>query len=289
MALDDLGAPFGTAWATSRRPQATRRWRRGLRGFLAPEPAWRGLVSAAALARGEGEEAEPETAPLSVQITHLQRPVEVRGSHLALAEGGVKATWRGREACPLPPSQPAGSRDPGRRRRGAELAARGVAPGSSRRLIGERKTLLGSVGEGAFGRLCRRYRLRGCGREHRIGRGGGSAPTPSMGGSPRRRAAGWSPGCPLLSTSAFALHATRALAGSGALRLSVSQPLRVESGRGIVDGAGGPDQGGRGGVQHGAGGSCAQRPADGYRGSVAPAAGQGRASAGRRLQPPART
>ena len=34
-----------------------------------------------------------------------------------------------------------------------------------------------------------------------------------------------------LATSAFALHATRALAGSGALRFSVSQPLRVESGR----------------------------------------------------------
>ena len=41
-----------------------------------------------------------------------------------------------------------------------------------------------------------------------------------------------------LTTSAFALHAIRALAGSGALRFSVSQPLRVESGR--------RDQAGRG-------------------------------------------
>ncbi len=81
MALDDLGAPFWyrlgdfTAAASSA-PVAAR-----LRGFLAPEPAWRGLVSATALARGEGEP-EPETAPLSVQVARLDSPAEIRGSPL---------------------------------------------------------------------------------------------------------------------------------------------------------------------------------------------------------------
>ena len=231
MALDDLGAPFwyrlGDLTAAASNPPVAAR----LRGFLAPEPAWRGLVSAAALARGEGEEAEPETAPLSVQITHLQRPVEVRGSHLALAEGGVKATLAGQGGLSASAFTTSGIPGP-RPAVGAALSWRraGLPLGLRAGWIGERKTLLGSVGEGAFGRLAGDTAFVGVDASTALGgwRIGANAEygrvTPAARGGLVTRVSS-------LSTSAFALHATRALAGSGALRFSVSQPLRVESGR----------------------------------------------------------
>ncbi len=38
---------------------------------------------------------EPDAAPVSLHIARLELPSEIRGSHLALAEGGVKATLDG--------------------------------------------------------------------------------------------------------------------------------------------------------------------------------------------------
>ena len=66
-----------------------------------------------------------------------------------------------------------------------------------------------------------------------------------------------------LTTSAFALHAARALAGPGKLRLSVSQPLRVERGRAWLSLPAGRTGAGRGVSQPGAGRPGAQRPAVG--------------------------
>ena len=230
MALDDLGAPFWyrlgdfTAAASSA-PVAAR-----LRGFLAPEPAWRGLVSATALAGSEGEP-EPETAPLSVQVARLESPAEIRGSHFVLAEGGVKATLAGHGGLSatafttngIPGQKPAVGAALSWRRTGLPL---GVRAG----WIGERETLLGSVAEGAFGTLAGDTAFVGVDASTALGRWriGANAElgmvAPATRGGLLTRVSS-------LSTSAFALHATRALAGSGALRFSVSQPLRVESGR----------------------------------------------------------
>ena len=228
MALDDLGAPFWyrlgdfTAAASSA-PVAAR-----LRGFLAPEPAWRGLVSVTALAGSEGEP-EPETAPFRVQVARLESPAEIRGSHFALAEGGVKATLAGQGGLSatafttngIPGQKPA---------TGAALSWAGLPLGVRAGWIGERETLLGSVAEGAFGTLAGDTAFVGLDASTDLGRWriGANAElgmvAPATRGGLLTRVSS-------LATSAFALHATRALAGSGALRFSVSQPLRVESGR----------------------------------------------------------
>ena len=242
MALDDLGAPFwyrlgDFSAAASSAPVAAR-----LRGFLAPEPAWRGLVSATALARSEGKP-EPETAPLSVQVARLESPAEIRGSHFALAEGGVKATLAGQGGLSatafttngIPGQKPAIGAALSWRREGLPL---GVRAG----WIGERETLLGSVAEGAFGTLAGDTAFVGVDASTDLGRWriGANAElgmvAPATRGGLLTRVSS-------LATSAFALHATRALAGSGALRFSVSQPLRVESGRALLTVPAGPDQG----------------------------------------------
>ena len=226
MALDELGAPF---WyrlgrftpAANGLPLAAR-----LRGFLAPGPGWDGPVSAMGRAGPESE-----AAPVTLHIARLESTAEVRGSHLALAEGGVKATLAGPGGLSAAAFTTKG--DPGQKPAvGAALSWRraGLPLGLRAGWIGERETLLGSVGEGAFGDLAGDTAFVGVDAGSDLGRWriGASAElgmvTPAARGGLVTRVS-------TLATSAFALHATRTLAGSGALRVSVSQPLRVESGR----------------------------------------------------------
>ena len=230
MALDRLGAPFwyrlGDFTAAARgMPVAAR-----LRSFLAPEPKGSSLVDAAVHARGEAG-SEADAAPVSFHIHRLETLADVRGSHLALAEGGVKATLAGQGGLSaaafttkgIPGEKPAVGAALGWRRAGLPLGLRAG-------WIGERETLLGSVGEGAFGTLAGDTAFVGVDASTGLGRWrvGANAElgivTPAARGGLVTRVSS-------LATSAFALHATRALAGSGALRLSVSQPLRVERGR----------------------------------------------------------
>ena len=230
MALDSLGAPFwyrleSFTAAARALPVAAR-----LRGFLAPGPAWPGAVVGAAIAGGAAEPGSG-TASVSLHAARLEAPVETRGSHLALAEGGVKATLAGLGGLSAAAFTTRG--DPGQKPAvGAALSWRraGLPLGVRAGWIGERETLLGSVGEGAFGTLAGDTAFVGVDASTELGRWriGGNAEfgmvTPAARGGFVTRVSS-------LATSAFALHATRALAGSGALRLSMSQPLRVESGR----------------------------------------------------------
>ncbi len=230
MALDELGAPFwyrlGNFTPAANGLPLTAR----LRGFLAPEPGWDGPVSAGAMAPGQAG-SEPDAAPVTLQVARLETAAEVRGSHLALAEGGVKATLAGQGGLSAAAFTTKG--DPGQKPAvGAALSWQraGLPLGLRVGWIGERETLLGSVGEGAFGTLAGDTAFVGVDASTEFGRWriGGNAEfgmvTPAARGGLVTRVSS-------LATSAFALHATRALAGSGALRLSVSQPLRVESGR----------------------------------------------------------
>ena len=230
MALDDLGAPFWYrlgrfAPAANGLPLTVR-----LRGFLAPEPGWDSPAGATAMARGQAG-SEGDGAPVTLHIARLESTAEVRGSHLALAEGGVKATLAGQGGLSAAAFTTKG--DPGQKPAvGAALSWRraGLPLGVRAGWIGERETLLGSVGEGAFGDLAGDTAFVGVDASTGLGRWriganaelGMVAPA-ARGGLVTRVSS--------LATSAFALHATRALAGAGALRLSVSQPLRVESGR----------------------------------------------------------
>ena len=230
MALDDLGAPFwyglGSFTAAAKgMPVAAR-----LRGFLAAEPGWAGPAGATAMARGQAG-SEANGAPVTLHIARLESTAEVRGSHLALAEGGVKATLAGQGGLSAAAFTTKG--DPGQKPAvGAALSWRraGSPLGLRAGWIGERETLLGSVGEGAFGDLAGDTAFVGVDASTGLGRWrvGANAElgmvTPAARGGLVTRVSS-------LATSAFALHATRALAGSGALRVSVSQPLRVESGR----------------------------------------------------------
>ena len=227
MALDELGAPFwrrlGNFTAAATAPPVAARLRR----FLAAEPA--GPVSAAG-ARGESGSGR-ETAPLSFTTARLGAPSEIRGSHLALAEGGVKATLAGRNglsAAAFATDGQTGTRSAV----GASLGWRRAdwPVGLRAGWIGEQETLLGSVGEGAFGALAAGTSFLGVDAAAdldgwRIGASAefGLVAPAARGGLVTRVST--------LATSAFALHAARALAGSGMLRLSVSQPLRVERGR----------------------------------------------------------
>ncbi len=224
MALDELGAPFwrrlGDFTAAAKGlPVAAR-----LRGFLAARPA------GPAGAPGKAVSGR-ETASLSLRAARLDASAEIRGSHLALAEGGVKATVAGRNGLSA-----AGFATDGltgtRSAAGASLGWRrtGWPVGLRAGWMAERKTLLGSVGEGGFGALAADTSFLGVDADTDLGgwRIGASAEfglvAPAARGGLVTRVSS-------LATSAFALHAARALAGPGTVRLSVSQPLRVESGR----------------------------------------------------------
>jgi len=228
MALDDLGAPFWYglgrfAPAARGMPVAAR-----LRGFLAAEPGWAGPAGAGAMGKAGPDSNE---VPVTLHIARVETTAEVRGSHLALAEGGVKATLAGQGGLSAAAFTTKGdaARKPAV---GAAVSWRraGLPLGVRAGWIGERETLLGSVGQGAFGDLAGDTAFVGVDAGTDLGRWriGANAElgmvTPAARGGLVTRVSS-------LATSAFALHATRALAGSGALRFSVSQPLRVESGR----------------------------------------------------------
>ena len=198
MALDDLGAPFWyrlgdfTAAASSA-PVAAR-----LRGFLAPEPAWRGLVSVTALAGSEGVPA-PETAPLSVQVARLESPAEIRGSHFALAEGGVKATLAGHGGLSatafttngIPGQKPAIGAALSWRRAGLPLWGFGPAGSASARPSWGASPKALSAPSPVIPPSWAWMRVR-------TWAGGGSGPTRSSAWSPRPREAASSTGCPPL-------------------------------------------------------------------------------------------
>ncbi len=228
MALDDLGAPFwyglGRFTPAARgMPVAAR-----LRGFLAAEPGWAGPAGAGAMGKAGPDSNE---VPVTLHITRVETTAEVRGSHLALAEGGVKATLAGQGGLSAAAFTTKGdaARKPAV---GAAVSWRraGLPLGVRAGWIGEHETLLGSVGQGAFGDLAGDTAFVGVDAGTDLGRWrvGANAElgmvTPAARGGLVTRVSS-------LATSAFALHATRVLAGSGALRFSVSQPLRVESGR----------------------------------------------------------
>ena len=111
-------------------------------------------------------------------------------------------------------------------------------------LVAERETLLRSRAAGAFGRFSASSFFTGIEGSARIGgwRFDAGAEIGMAGAAARDgMVAGVSP----LFNSAFAIQAQRPLADEGSLMLSVSQPLRVESGQREALGSRGPHQDGR--------------------------------------------
>ncbi|MDE0343052.1 MAG: S8 family serine peptidase [Deltaproteobacteria bacterium] len=210
MALDELAAPFwyrlGSFTTAGGGPSVAAR----LRGFLAPDP---------------------ETPPLSLHATRLEASSDVRGSHMSLAEGAVQATLAARGGVSAAAFTTKGL--PGLRPTvGAALSWRGAGSpwGVRAGWIGEPETLLGSVGEGGFGGLAADTSFLGVDAHTELDgwRIGANAELGIV--APEARG-GFVDHVSSLATSAFALHASRELARAGAVRFSVSQPLRVERGR----------------------------------------------------------
>ena len=171
-----------------------------------------------------------EAAVLSLHATRLEASSAVLGSHMSLAEGAVQATLAARGGVSAAAFTTKGL--PGRRPTvGAALSWRraGSPWGVRAGWIGEPRTLLGSVGEGGFGGLAADTSFLGVDAHTDLGgwRIGANAEVGLV--VPDARG-GFVARVSSLATSAFALHASRALARAGAVRFSVSQPLRVERG-----------------------------------------------------------
>ena len=222
MALDDYGAPFwydlDSFAATTDGPAMSAR----LRTFMGPGS---GL---AATTGGGGSGGSLGTLGVSAGV--LRMPTAAGNGHLALAEGAVMVSAfeeGGLSATafttgPLRPAMPAA---------GAAVSWRpgGLPVGFRVGWIAERETMLGSLGQGAFGSLSAGTAFFGFDggldlAGWRFGANGefGVVNPAAQGGMIEEISA--------LATSTFAVHASRAFERAGSLSFSVSQPLRVENG-----------------------------------------------------------
>ena len=225
MALDDFGAPFwyslGNFAATTDGPAMSAR----LRTFLGP-----GSTPGLTVAPGGGGRSGGRPGVLGVTGPVLRMPTAAGNGHLALAEGAVMVSAfeeGGLSATafttgPLRPLMPA---------TGAAVSWRPewLPVGFTAGWIDERETMLGTVGQGAFGNLSAATAFFGFDGgldlgSWRFGAGGEfGVVNPAVQGGVIQEI---SP----LATSTFAVHASRAFRSAGALSFSLSQPLRVENG-----------------------------------------------------------
>ena len=229
-AFDSLGAPFwyklgGLSTADSG-PSLSERLRE-FRRISAAGPA----ASPADALRIPllGAPADAGGAP-TLHLTQSGASAEANASHFALAGDGLMVSVPvavGLTASALT-TEGMDGRTPAT---GAALAWR--APGSAFGLragwLGERRTLLGTVPEGAFGSLKGSAVFAGVESGIDLGRWRVGA-NAEMGAIRARAGGGVLEGFSPLLTSAFAVHATRPTPGGGAFRVSLSQPLRVEDG-----------------------------------------------------------
>ncbi len=222
MALDDFGAPFwyslGSFAVSTDGPSLARR----LRTFLRPSPGEDGaggwtLASATGSSRIEGAARGPGFGGAT--------------GHLSLAEGALllpAGSGDGFTAAAFTtglsrPQHPAAG--------GSLRWAPGRLPvGLSAGWIREPESLLGSVGQGAFGQLAASTAFGGLDGGVTVGRW--SLGARGEVGVVRPEAwGGVLQDLSLLTTSTFELHADAAFGDGGGLRFSLSQPLRVDRGR----------------------------------------------------------
>ena len=215
-AFDTLGAPF---WFDL--------------GDLTATAAARGPVGEARVDGGAypGYRPAGSAAAAHWRVGFLEQPAGVPGGHLALAERapGLTLTDRRVLAGTAFTTEGASGRAPVS---GAVVwwqpadSPLGLRAGWLR----ERESVLGSTGDGAFGTLAGDTAFAGAAAEAGLGawRVRASAEVGTAEAVPH---GGIVSAVSPLTTSAAAVSASRPVAGGGTLRVSVSQPLRVESGR----------------------------------------------------------
>ena len=230
-AFDSLGAPFwydfggfSTADAGPLLSERLREFRRVSAAGQSASPTDDLRIPLAA-STGDAAGALP-----ALHLTQTGASAAAKASHFALAGRGLMASVpvaTGLTASALTTEGMAGQNPAN----GAALAWR--APDSAFGLragwLDERRSLLGTVSQGAFGSLRGSATFAGVESDMNVGgwRIGGNA---EMGAIRARARGGMLEGMSPLLTSAFAVHATKRTESGGAFRVSLSQPLRVEDG-----------------------------------------------------------
>ena len=166
-----------------------------------------------------------------LRLGFLETPTGVEGGHFVLARNATTLTLTGANGMAATAFTTSGfaGRAPAS---GAALSWRpfDVPVGFRAGWLAERDTLLGTAADGAFGSLSADAAFAGIETGFAVGPWRFSADAELGRAIPRLRG-GMMTRMSSLNTSAFALRATRRLTNGGAVRVSVSQPLRVEAGR----------------------------------------------------------
>ena len=225
---------------------------------------------------------ESAAGPTGWQFGLYESPARSEGSLFDLARDVAALTLTtagGFEARAFTSASPAGERTSAL---GVVLAWRPPDRPFGLRLgwLDERESLLGSMAEGAFGRLSSASIVAGL--EGSAGLDGWRLATDiEVGAAIPRAEGGIVTGLSQATTSAVALRATRRLSTRDTITLSLSQPPRIERGTARCHAAGRPHQGGRGRARDDPGRSAPVGQAGGPGGALAPERRAGRRAAGR--------
>ena len=236
-AFDSLGAPFwfklSNFTGATRGPSSLVR----LRELTAQSPVTRratGRLTTFTPARAGGS-VEQDLGYGMLRFGYRERPAGPEGGHFTLADNATTLTFTGSNGMSFSTFTASGfaGRAP---TSGVALAWRpfDVPVGFRAGWLAEQQTLLGTMATGAFGQLSADAAVTGLETSFEIGRWHLAADAEIGKAHPQVRG-GIITRMSSLTTSAFALNATRRLANGGLLRIALSQPLRVEEGRAALN------------------------------------------------------
>ena len=233
VAFDSLGAPFWFKLAgftgVARGPSSLVR----LRELTAQNPITQrthGRLTTFRPGRAGGA-IEQDLGYAMLRFGFRERLTGVQGGHFALADNATTLTLTGHNGMKV--TAFTASRFAGRSpTSGAALSWRpfNVPVGFRAGWLVEQETLLGTTATGAFGRLSADAAMTGIETGFEIGKWELAA-LAEIGTARPRFQGGMLDRMSSLTTSAFAFNATRRLGNDGLVRISLSQPLRVEDGR----------------------------------------------------------
>ena len=235
-AFDALGAPFWFDLGDFASVRDDDSMSARLRDFMAPATGLPGLGARpiVSLRREHGAWTARDEDPAGLQLGLLDTTAGAGGGHLGLAEHALTLSLEGPGGLAATAFSTEGT-DGVSPASGALLSwSAGGTPFALRAgWLAEREEMLGTSGRGAFASLSADAVFTGIGAETHLGGwklvGGAELGTVSAG-----RDDGLIAGLSPLTTSAFAFHAMRTLGDDQGLRLSISQPLRVESGQAVL-------------------------------------------------------
>ena len=232
-AFDALGAPFWFDLGDFASARDDDSMSTQLRDFMAPTTGLPGLGARpiVSLRREHGTSIPQDEDPVGLQIGLLDTTAGAEGGHLGLAEHALTLSLEGPGGLAATAFSTEGT-DGVSPASGALLSwSAGDAPFALRAgWLAESEEMLGTSGRGAFAGLSADAVFAGIDAQTDLGGwklfGGAELGTVSA-----DRDDGLVAGLSPLTTSAFAFHAMRTLGDDRGLRLSISQPLRVESGQ----------------------------------------------------------